>query len=54
MVMDRARLRDIAVAVASGQLKSTIAEIVAFDDLPAAIERVGTGHPPGKIVAVFT
>jgi NADPH:quinone reductase-like Zn-dependent oxidoreductase len=54
MVMDKARLREIAVAVASGQLKSTIAEIFAFDDLPAAIERVGTGHPPGKLVAVFT
>lgn len=53
MLMNRARLRGIAEDVAAGRLKSRIAEIVPFDALPAAIERVGTGHPPGKMVSVL-
>lgn len=44
------RLHEIAEAVASGRLKSAIAETVGFGELPAAIERNRTGHAPGKIV----
>jgi NADPH:quinone reductase-like Zn-dependent oxidoreductase len=51
---DTARLAIIAQQVADGILRSTIAEVVSFDDLPAAIERNRTGHAPGKIVADFT
>jgi len=51
---DTPRLAEIAEQVASGTLQSTIAEVVSFDDLPAAIERNRTGHAPGKIVADFT
>ena len=51
---DTARLAAIAQQVAAGKLQSTIGEIVAFNDLPAAIERNRTGHAPGKIVADLT
>ena len=51
---DTARLAEIALQVAAGALRSTIAEVVGFDDLPSAIERNRTGHAPGKIVADFT
>jgi len=51
---DTARLALIAAQVAAGALRSTIAEVVALDDLPSAIERNRTGHAPGKIVADFT
>ncbi|WP_259671457.1 zinc-binding dehydrogenase [Rhizobium sp. NZLR11] len=51
---DTARLAAIAQQVAAGTLQSTIAEVVAFDDLSAAIERNRTGHAPGKIVADLT
>lgn len=51
---DTARLAVIAQQVAAGALRSTIAEVVALDDLPLAIERNRTGHEPGKIVADFT
>jgi NADPH:quinone reductase-like Zn-dependent oxidoreductase len=51
---DTARLAAIAEEVATGTLQSTIAEVVAFNDLPAAIERNRTGHAPGKIVADLT
>lgn len=54
MQPDSAVLGTIAQAVAEGRLRSTIAEIVRFADLPAAIERNRTGHAPGKIVADFT
>ncbi|WP_436168067.1 NADP-dependent oxidoreductase [Bosea sp. LjRoot9] len=51
---DTARLAAIAQQVAAGTLQSTVAEVVGFDDLPAAIERNRTGHAPGKIVADLT
>jgi len=51
---DTARLAVIAQQVAAGTLRSTIAEVVGFDDLAAAIERNRTGHAPGKIVADFS
>ena len=51
---DAARLQKIADAVAAGSLRSTLAEVVRFNDLPAAIERNRTGHAPGKIVADLT
>ncbi|KAA0116718.1 NADP-dependent oxidoreductase [Methylobacterium sp. P1-11] len=51
---DTARLAAIARQVAAGTLRSTVAEVVAFDDLPAAIERNRTGHAPGKIVTDLT
>ena len=51
---DAERLRAIADQVAAGELVSTIAEVVAFSDIPAAIERNRTGHAPGKIVVDFT
>lgn len=51
---DTARLASIAQQVASGTLQSTIAEVIGLDDLPSAIERLRTGHAPGKIVADFT
>lgn len=51
---DTARLALIAKHVAAGTLRSTIAEVISLDDLPSAIERNRTGHPPGKIVADLT
>lgn len=51
---DTPRLAEIALQVATGTLRSTIAEVVSFDDLPAAIERNRTGHAPGKIVSDLT
>ncbi|MER9129045.1 zinc-binding dehydrogenase [Mesorhizobium sp. M0768] len=51
---DTARLTAIAQQVAVGALRSTIADVVGFDDLASAIERNRTGRAPGKIVADFT
>lgn len=51
---DTARLAAIARQVAAGTLRSTVAEVVPFEDLPAAIERNRTGHAPGKIVSDLT
>lgn len=51
---DTARLAAIAQQVADGKLKSTVAEVVGFEELSSAIERNRTGHRPGKIVADFT
>ncbi len=51
---DTARLATIAQEIADGSLRSTIAEVVGFDDLASAIERNRTGHAPGKIVLDFT
>lgn len=51
---DTARLALIAKHVAAGTLRSTIAEVISLGDLPLAIERNRTGHPPGKIVADLT
>ena len=43
----------LAQDVARGDLRSTIAEVCEADGLDAAIERVGTGHAPGKFVVRF-
>jgi NADPH:quinone reductase-like Zn-dependent oxidoreductase len=51
---DNARLAAIAQQVADGKLKSSVAEIVGFNELSSAVERMRTGHAPGKIVADFT
>lgn len=50
---DTALLAAIAEQVAADVLRSTVAEVVGFYDLPSAIERNRTGHAPGKIVADF-
>jgi NADPH:quinone reductase-like Zn-dependent oxidoreductase len=50
---DPVRLTQITRDVASGRLVSIVADAVAFAELPTAIERSRTGHPPGKIVADF-
>jgi quercetin dioxygenase-like cupin family protein len=47
---DADALAALADAVARGELRSTIAEVVAPDALGAAIERTHTGHAPGKLV----
>ena len=47
---DADALASLAEAVASGALRSTIAETVAPGELGAAIERTRTGHAPGKLV----
>lgn len=54
MKPDPVQLRAAAEAVVAGTLRSTIAEVVGFGDIPAAIERNRTGHAPGKLVADFT
>lgn len=51
---DPERLEKIAVAVAAGTLKSTIAEVTTRSNLAAAVERAKTGHGPGKIVLDLT
>ncbi|MEH2534145.1 NADPH:quinone reductase-like Zn-dependent oxidoreductase [Bradyrhizobium sp. AZCC 1588] len=51
---DTARLATIAQEIADGSLRSTISEVVGFDDLASAIERNRTGHAPGKIVLDLT
>lgn len=50
MRADHERLKLIAEAVAAGELKSAVSEVVSFAGLSAAIERNWTGHAPGKIV----
>jgi len=50
---DPARLHAIAEDVANGTLKSKIAAVVAFEELPAAIERNRTQPQIGKTVANF-
>lgn len=51
---DAPQLRRIADAVASGTLRSTIAETVGFAGLAAAIERNKQGHAPGKTLLDLT
>ena len=50
---DHAQLREIAEGVVEGKFRSTLAEVVAPTDLPAALQRNMTGHAPGKMVADF-
>lgn len=54
MQADPQRLRDIADAVASGTLRSTIGEVTDFTRLAAAIDKNRRGHAPGKIVLDLT
>jgi len=53
MQPDAARLEAIAAEVARGALASRVGEVVAFADIPAAIERNRTGTRRGKVVADF-
>jgi NADPH:quinone reductase-like Zn-dependent oxidoreductase len=51
---DAARLHAIAEEVAAGRLQSKIANVVRFDDLPAAIERNRSQPQLGKVVVDFS
>ncbi|HTO43317.1 MAG TPA: NADP-dependent oxidoreductase [Burkholderiales bacterium] len=50
---DAEKLAEIAKAVAQGELKVEISEVVELADAPDAIERNKTGHGPGKAVIRF-
>ena len=54
MKPDAALLEQLAADVASGVLKSKVGDVVAFEDIPAAIERNRIGARSGKAVADFT
>jgi len=54
MQPDAALLEKLAGEVAAGALKSRIGEVVAFEDIPGAIERNRVGPRRGKAVADFT
>ena len=54
MTPDAALLETLANDVARGVLKSRIGEVVAFEDLPAAIERTRLGARGGKAVVDLT
>ncbi len=54
MKPDAAQLELIAKQVAQGQLQSRVAEVVGFNDLPAAIERNRTQPRIGKTVVDFS
>ena len=54
MRSDPARLRQLAESTASGELKTTIAEVFSLSGYPKAIEANKQGHAPGKIVLDFT
>ena len=51
---DAARLELLAREVAQGRLRSQVSEIVAFNNLPAAIERNRTQPHQGKAVVDFS
>jgi len=53
MKPDAKLLETFAHEVAQGQLQSKVAEVVPFNDLPAAIERNRTQSRVGKVVADF-
>ena len=46
-------LGKLATDIAKGELKSTVSDVVAFAEIPAAIERNRTGSRIGKVVADF-
>ena len=54
MTPDAVLLEKLAADVASGVLTSRVADVVAFEDIPAAIERNRIGARSGKAVADFT
>ncbi|HEV2885706.1 MAG TPA: NADP-dependent oxidoreductase [Jatrophihabitans sp.] len=43
-------LAEVARLAAEGTLKPQVTDVVAFDDAPAAIAAVESGHPLGKVV----
>lgn len=51
---DGALLARLAADVANGSLKSTVSEVVGFNEIPRAIERNRTGSRFGKVVADFS
>jgi NADPH:quinone reductase-like Zn-dependent oxidoreductase len=51
---DAPLLERLAAEIAEGALISKVSEVVAFDGIPAAIERNRTGHRIGKVVADFS
>jgi NADPH:quinone reductase-like Zn-dependent oxidoreductase len=51
---DAPLLERLAAEIAEGTLISKVSEVVAFDGIPAAIERNRTGHRIGKVVADFS
>jgi len=53
MAPDAALLERLAGDIARGALKSRIGGVVAFEDIPAAIERSRVGARSGKVVADF-
>lgn len=54
MKPDGARLADLAQQVVRGELQARVGEVIAFADLPAAIERHRLGQIRGKAVIDFT
>lgn len=54
MRTDPVQLRQLAESVASGKLKTTIAEVFGLSRYPQAIEANKQGHAPGKIVLDFS
>ena len=54
MKPDAVLLEKLAADVASGVLKSKVGDVVALEDIPAAIERNRIGARSGKAVADFT
>ena len=54
MKPDAVLLEKLAADVASGVLKSRVGDVVALEDIPAAIERNRIGARSGKAVADFT
>ena len=50
---DAGLLGKLATDIAKGELKSTVSDVVAFAEIPAAIERNRTGSRIGKVVADF-
>ena len=51
---DAALLQKLAAEIAAGTLQSKVSEVVAVDDIPAAIERNRTDSRTGKVVADFS
>jgi NADPH:quinone reductase-like Zn-dependent oxidoreductase len=51
---DAALLEQLAANIATGTLKSTVSEVVGFEDIPEAIERNRTHSHRGKVVADFS
>jgi NADPH:quinone reductase-like Zn-dependent oxidoreductase len=50
---DATLLQTLAADIAAGAIRSHVSEVVAFADLPPAIERNRTQSRSGKVVANF-